>query len=222
MCACFAFQHQMKLTISIVIVITLYMVGELPAHMTSRKSSLNLIFGGDANKVNEDEMERLEVIFITLNALQLSMNIVVYGVINPSFMPEFFLCLRSASDFLCCLCCLPAMGRGCRRCWDWTRRREHPTAEERVVSFAAPDELPADESAHCGCENWSSDSGCDHGAHCRTPTGTYAFLDDYDCKQQMQEQQPEIFTTKSSACLQQLPEQTPDMEPEIGSFIIPT
>lgn len=213
----------MKLTISIVIVITLYMVGELPAHMTSRKSSLNLIFGGDANKVNEEEMERLEVIFITLNALQLSMNIVVYGVINPSFMPEFFLCLRGASDFCFRLCCLPAMGRGCRRCWDWTQRREHPTAEERVVSFAAPDELPAEESPHCGCESWSSDSGCDHGGHCRTPTGTFAFLEDCDSKLELEMPQPVIFTTKSSAGLQQMTDQTlHEEEPACGSFIIPT
>ncbi|KAH8298572.1 hypothetical protein KR044_012148 [Drosophila immigrans] len=192
-------QHQMKLTISIVIVITLYMVGELPAHMTSRKSSLNLLFGGDANKVDEEMMERLEVIFITLNALQLSLNIVVYGVINPSFMPEFFLCMRNTSDVCFSLCCLPAMSRGCRRCWDWTQRRDQPTAEERVISCVAPHQLPADEALSCGCESWSSDSGCENEAHCRTATGTFAFVDEFDCQEDEQEPQVDVFLTKSSA-----------------------
>ncbi|KAH8354994.1 hypothetical protein KR093_003498 [Drosophila rubida] len=192
-------QHQMKLTISIVIVITLYMVGELPAHMTSRKSSLNLLFGGDANKVDEELMEQLEVIFITLNALQLSLNIVVYGVINPSFMPEFFVCMRNTSDVCFNLCCLPALSRGCRRCWDWTQRRDQPTAEERVVSCAAPLQLPADEAPNCGCESWSSDSGCENDAHCRTATGTFAFVDEFDCHEAGQDPQPEVFLTKASA-----------------------
>ncbi|XP_034103497.1 uncharacterized protein LOC117567548 [Drosophila albomicans] len=195
------YQHQMKLTISIVIVITLYMVGELPAHMTSRKSSLNLLFGGDANKVNVELMEQLEVIFITLNALQLSLNIVVYGVINPSFMPEFFLCMRNTSDICFNLCCLPALSRGCRRCWYWARQRDEATAEERVVSCAAPLQLPADEAPNCGCESWSSDSGCENDAHCRTATGTFAFVDEFDCQEDVQEPQPEVFLTKSSALM---------------------
>lgn len=107
----------MKLTISIVIVITLYLIGELPAHMTSRKSSLNLIFGGDTNKVDESFMERVEVICITLNALQLSLNIVVYAVINPSFMPEFFLLLKGTSDVCIGLCCFRAVVRGGSAAW---------------------------------------------------------------------------------------------------------
>ncbi|XP_065368841.1 uncharacterized protein LOC135961274 [Calliphora vicina] len=92
------FQHQMKLTVTIIIVITLYLVGELPAHLTSRKSAVNLLYGGDVSKVDFKTMHRLEVICITLNAIQLSMNIIVYAVINPSFVPEFFNCLKGASD----------------------------------------------------------------------------------------------------------------------------
>jgi len=96
----------MKLTITILIVITLYLIGELPAHLTSRKSVLNLLYSGDVTKFDFQVMERLEIICITLNAVQLSMNIMVYALINPSFVPEFFVCLRGASDvcfrFLCC------------------------------------------------------------------------------------------------------------------------
>ncbi|XP_030563319.1 uncharacterized protein LOC115764450 [Drosophila novamexicana] len=195
------YQHQMKLTISILIVITLYMVGELPAHMTSRKSSLNLLFGGDTNKMDEDLMEHLEVIFITLNALQLSMNIVVYAVINPSFMPEFFLCLRGASDVCFRLCCLASMSRGCQRCWSWPRRRQEPHAEERVVSSVPAQQLPPDEAPQCGCESWSSDSGCDDGGHCKTVAGTFTFVDDYQCSAEAQPQ-PAVFITMASACRQ--------------------
>ncbi|KAM8712262.1 hypothetical protein ACLKA7_012736 [Drosophila subpalustris] len=217
------YQHQMKLTISIVIVITLYMVGELPAHMTSRKSSLNLLFGGDANKVDGELMEHLELIFISLNALQLSLNIVVYGVINPSFMPEFFLCLRGASDVCFNLCCLPAMSRGFRRFWNWMQRPDQPTAEERVVSCAAPQQLPADEAANCGCESWSSDSGCENDVHCRTATGTFAFVDEFDCEPDSQEPQSEVFHTKSSACMQPAAQrQSHDDDTLFSSFIILT
>ncbi|XP_037941516.1 uncharacterized protein LOC119674449 [Teleopsis dalmanni] len=107
------YKHQTRLTISIVIVITLYLVGEIPAHMTSRKSALNLLFGGDITKVNLKVMENMEVICLTLNALQLSMNIIVYAVINPSFMPEFFACLRSTSDVCCDIFCFTGIIKYC-------------------------------------------------------------------------------------------------------------
>lgn len=117
------YKHQMKLTITILIVITLYLVGELPAHLTSRKSAVNLLYGGDVSRVDFKTMQRLEIICITLNSIQLSMNIIVYAVINPSFMPEFFSCLKGASDVCfrfmgityitnCCgNCCKPKVTR---------------------------------------------------------------------------------------------------------------
>ncbi|EDW10561.1 uncharacterized protein LOC6580824 [Drosophila mojavensis] len=207
------YQHQVKLTISILIVITLYMVGELPAHMTSRKSSLNLLFGGDTSKMNPELMEHLEVIFITLNALQLSMNIVVYAVINPSFMPEFFLCLRGASDVCFRFCCLTSLSRGCQWCWSWRRRRRQPHAEEHVVSTVEAQQLPPDQAPQCGCESWSSDSGCMDGTHCKMAEGTFTFLDDYQTEQDAQPQ-PSVFITNASGCMQQ---QTPQDNEDIIS-----
>ncbi|XP_017470498.1 PREDICTED: uncharacterized protein LOC108362147, partial [Rhagoletis zephyria] len=109
------YHHQMKLTITIIIIITLYMVGELPAAMTSRKSALNLLFGGDVSRVNFSLICRLELICLTLNALQLSMNILVYAIINPSFIPEFFDCLRGASDACCSILCLMPLIKCVRR-----------------------------------------------------------------------------------------------------------
>ncbi|KAI8039686.1 uncharacterized protein LOC128253715 [Drosophila gunungcola] len=214
------YQHQMKLTISIVIVITLYLIGELPAHMTSRKSSLNLLFGGDANKVNESIMEQLEVICITLNALQLSLNIVVYAVINPSFMPEFFLCLKGTSDVCFGLCCFRALRRLWRRCQ--ARRQQQVAAEERVVSSVSPQHLPVDEALPCGCESWASDSGCRINAHCKTAVGTFTLKDGEHDEEVHCHHEPVVFTTRSSACLH-----TKDSAPDedsifSSSFIIIT
>lgn len=87
------------------IVVILFLIGELPAQLTARKSALNLLFGGDISKVNFDKMEKLEVYLTTLNAVQLSLNIVIYAVINPSFMVEFFQFLKEFSD-CCCQVCL--------------------------------------------------------------------------------------------------------------------
>lgn len=98
-------QDQTKLITTVVIVVLLFLVGELPAQLTSRKSALNLIFGGDISKVQFAKMEKIEVYLTTLNALQLSLNIVIYAVINPSFMVEFFQCLKEFSD-CCCRSCL--------------------------------------------------------------------------------------------------------------------
>ncbi|KAH8284643.1 hypothetical protein KR018_009503 [Drosophila ironensis] len=194
------YQHQMKLTISIVIVISLYLIGELPAHLTSRKSSLNLLFGGDMSKVNESFMEQLEVICMTLNAMQLSLNIVVYAVINPSFMPEFFLCMKGTSDVCLGLCCL----RPILRFWQrfWAKKCQQAMAEERVVvSSVSPQQLPADEARSCGCESWASDSGCRNDAHCKA-VGTFTMVKEcLDEDEVRSRQEPEVFTTRSSACL---------------------
>ncbi|XP_037713758.1 uncharacterized protein LOC119549646 [Drosophila subpulchrella] len=193
------YQHQMKLTISIVIVITLYLVGELPAHMTARKSSLNLIFGGDINKVDESFMEQLEVICITLNALQLSLNIVVYAVINPSFMPEFFLCLKGTSDVCFGLCCFRALRRIWIRCR--SRRQQKATAEEQVVSSVSLQHPPVDEALPCGCESWASDSGCKNNAHCKTAVGTFTMKDSEQEEEIHCRRESDVFYTRSSACL---------------------
>ena len=122
----------MKLTVTIIIVITLYLVGELPAHLTSRKSAVNLLYGGDVTRVDFKAMQRLEVICITLNAVQLSMNIIVYALINPSFMPEFFSCLRGVSDV-----CFRFMGiMALTSCWHKclcnsknTKKKQHKNSE---------------------------------------------------------------------------------------------
>ncbi|XP_030388349.1 uncharacterized protein LOC115634634 [Scaptodrosophila lebanonensis] len=212
------YQHQMKLTVTIVIVVTLYLIGELPAHMTSRKSAMNLLFGGDREKINQDVMEHMEVICITLNALQLSMNIVVYAVINPSFIPEFFLCLRGASDAVFRLCCLTAVTRGCKKCW---KERRHPLEEQCVVNSISVQQLPADEARQCGCESWSSNSACEIEAHANSTVGTFAFMHSEGKSERSDDlKKPQVFATMSSASLH-LSESKPDDDLRFSSpFII--
>lgn len=134
----------MKLTITIIIVITLYLIGELPAHLTSRKSAVNLLYGGDVTRVDFKAMQRLEVICITLNAIQLSMNIIVYAVINPSFMPEFFSCLRGASDV-----CFRFMGiTALSRCWDkhFSNNTKRSTKKQHKNSESVNDDMAHNEN----------------------------------------------------------------------------
>ncbi|KAI8128964.1 putative G-protein coupled receptor B0563.6 [Lucilia cuprina] len=139
------YKHQMKLTVTIIIVITLYLVGELPAHLTSRKSAVNLLYGGDVSKVDFKTMQRLEVICITLNAIQLSMNIIVYAVINPSFVPEFFNCLKAASDV-----CFRFMGcLALASCWHKTcssRKKKHKNSE--CANNEGPNNVSTDFNGH--------------------------------------------------------------------------
>uniref|UniRef100_A0A0K8VRC1 Uncharacterized protein n=2 Tax=Bactrocera latifrons TaxID=174628 RepID=A0A0K8VRC1_BACLA len=122
------------------------MIGELPAALTSRKNALNLIFGGDVSRVNFGLMAKLDMICLTLNALQLSTNILVYAVINPCFMPEFFECLRAASDFCCNILCCRCLRRS--RCFCCTTH--HTTrspAENDLIEY--------------GCENATVDGRID-------------------------------------------------------------
>lgn len=127
----------MKLTVTIVIVITLFLVGELPAHLTSRKSAVNLLYGGDVSKVNFQTLQRLEVICIILNALQLSMNIIVYAVINPTFVPEFFSCLKGASDV-----CFRFMGcTVISSCWQKCCKPAHKQTKKQKNSECVNDSL---------------------------------------------------------------------------------
>ncbi|XP_055856061.1 uncharacterized protein LOC129919232 [Episyrphus balteatus] len=124
---------QLKLTITIVIVVFLYLTGELPAHITSRKNAVNLLFNGDITKINFEKVEKFECFFLTLNALQLSFNIIVYAVINPVFMDEFFVFLRQMSDFVYLILGYSAM----RKCFKKVRNRNETTNDGSLENHQA-------------------------------------------------------------------------------------
>ncbi|XP_039956691.1 uncharacterized protein LOC120772254 [Bactrocera tryoni] len=174
------YHHQLKLTITIIILIILYMIGELPAALTSRKNALNLIFGGDVSRVNFDLMAKLDMICLTLNALQLSINILVYAVINPSFMPEFFECLRAASDFCCNILCCRCLR--CSQCFCCTTHHtssqaENDSAEYGCEQATVDGRIDANSVGTNG--NWDTDPedaggmpGCDLYRHWRNSVST--------------------------------------------------
>lgn len=160
----------MKLTITIVIVVTLYLIGELPAHLTSRKSILNLLYGGDISKVDLQAMDRFEVISMTLNSLQLSINILVYAIINPSFMPEFFTCLRGASDY-----CFGILGFNLiAKCWSTCCLKLKNKNQSAVTSQSAMPAVTVTNNAatshgqdistiHSNSSCWSEKSSAEYG-----------------------------------------------------------
>lgn len=46
-------------------IVFLFLVGELPTHLASRRSAVSLLYGGDPTKVQEDFMERWVVKCVT-------------------------------------------------------------------------------------------------------------------------------------------------------------
>lgn len=51
-------QDQARLTIMLIGIVFLFLVGELPTHLASRRSAMSLLYGGDLSKVHESFMER--------------------------------------------------------------------------------------------------------------------------------------------------------------------
>lgn len=51
-------QDQARLTVMLVGIVFLFLVGELPTHLASRRSAVSLLYGGNPTKVHEDFMER--------------------------------------------------------------------------------------------------------------------------------------------------------------------
>ncbi|XP_018396687.1 PREDICTED: neuropeptide Y receptor type 6 [Cyphomyrmex costatus] len=78
-------RDQARLTIMLVGIVFLFLVGELPTHLASRRSAVSLLYGGDPFKVREDFMESFRMWATLLNALASSMNFILYCVLSPYF-----------------------------------------------------------------------------------------------------------------------------------------
>ncbi|XP_011699644.1 PREDICTED: uncharacterized protein LOC105456949 [Wasmannia auropunctata] len=76
---------QARLTIMLVGIVFLFLVGELPTHLASRRSAVSLLYGGDPSKVQEDFMESFRMWATLLNALASSTNFILYCVLSPRF-----------------------------------------------------------------------------------------------------------------------------------------
>lgn len=89
------FQYQMKLVATLIAIICLFYIGDIPAHLVSRKSAIVLLFAGDLTKNDSSLMATVRMVVAVLNAFQLSVNIIVYALINPIFLLELVNCMRA-------------------------------------------------------------------------------------------------------------------------------
>ncbi|KAL0117427.1 hypothetical protein PUN28_010337 [Cardiocondyla obscurior] len=78
-------RDQARLTIMLVGIVFLFLVGELPTHLVSRRSAVSLLYGGDPFKVRESLMASLRAWATFLNALASSTNFILYCILSPCF-----------------------------------------------------------------------------------------------------------------------------------------
>ncbi|XP_029158857.1 uncharacterized protein LOC114931084 isoform X2 [Nylanderia fulva] len=79
-------RDQARLTIMLVGIVFLFLIGELPTHLASRRSAVSLLYGGDPFKVQEIFMERFRIWATLLNALASSTNFILYCLLSPCFL----------------------------------------------------------------------------------------------------------------------------------------
>ncbi|CAD7089488.1 unnamed protein product [Hermetia illucens] len=89
------YKYQMKLVATLIAIICLFYIGDIPAHLVSRKSAIVLLFAGDLTKNDSSLMATVRMVVAVLNAFQLSVNIIVYALINPIFLLELVNCMRA-------------------------------------------------------------------------------------------------------------------------------
>ncbi|KAG7200265.1 hypothetical protein KM043_017734 [Ampulex compressa] len=79
-------QDQARLTIMLVGIVFVFLVGEVPTHLASRRSAVSLLYGGDPGRVQEVFMERFRMYATLLNAIASSANFVLYCLLCPRFL----------------------------------------------------------------------------------------------------------------------------------------
>ncbi|XP_003424755.2 probable G-protein coupled receptor B0563.6 [Nasonia vitripennis] len=77
---------QSKLTITLVGIVFIFLVGEVPTHLASRRSAVSILYGGDPCKINKHLMEVFRIVATFLNSISCSANFVLYCVLNPRFL----------------------------------------------------------------------------------------------------------------------------------------
>ncbi|XP_076246497.1 uncharacterized protein LOC143186675 [Calliopsis andreniformis] len=79
-------RDQARMTIMLVGVVLVFLVGEVPTHLASRRSALSLLYGGDPTKVSEQYMEGFRMYATLLSAIASSANFVLYCLLNRHFL----------------------------------------------------------------------------------------------------------------------------------------
>lgn len=91
-------EDQTRLTISLIAIIVLFFIGEIPTYFASRKSSTALLSPIDTTTTDRSQqMENFRLVVTTLYAISISMNIAFYAALNPSYLKELFIILQFLS-----------------------------------------------------------------------------------------------------------------------------
>ncbi|XP_046436176.1 uncharacterized protein LOC124310344 [Neodiprion virginianus] len=88
-------QDQARLTITLVGIVFMFLVGEVPTHLASRRSAVSILYGGDATKIDENFLEHFRIVATLLNAISSSANFVLYCLLSPQFLMNLKILIRS-------------------------------------------------------------------------------------------------------------------------------
>ncbi|XP_046820193.1 uncharacterized protein LOC124424755 [Vespa crabro] len=83
---CNQFRDQTRLTVMLVGIAFVFVVGEVPTHLASRRSAISLLYDGDLTIVHEVFLERFRIFATLFNAISSSFNFVLYSLLSPHFL----------------------------------------------------------------------------------------------------------------------------------------
>ncbi|XP_015185591.1 PREDICTED: uncharacterized protein LOC107071267 [Polistes dominula] len=94
---CNQLRDQTRLTVMLVGVAFVFVIGEVPTHLASRRSAVSLLYDGDLTIVHEIFLERFRIYATLLNAISSSFNFVLYSLLSPHFLSHLkqTLCRKS-------------------------------------------------------------------------------------------------------------------------------
>ncbi|XP_017757465.1 PREDICTED: probable G-protein coupled receptor B0563.6 [Eufriesea mexicana] len=79
-------RDQARMTVMLIGIVFVFVLGEVPTHLASRRGALSLLYGGDLTKVSEYYMERFRMYATLMNAISSSTNFVLYCLLNQRFL----------------------------------------------------------------------------------------------------------------------------------------
>ncbi|XP_076685835.1 FMRFamide receptor [Andrena cerasifolii] len=79
-------RDQARMTVMLVGIVFVFIVGEVPTHLASRRSALSLLYGGDASKISEHYMETFRMYATLLNTISSSVNFILYCLLSRHFL----------------------------------------------------------------------------------------------------------------------------------------
>lgn len=82
----FLFQDHTNLTITLIAIVFFFIIGEIPTQLVSRQAAVTFLFDGDQNKADiSKSLETFRQLTTVLNAINLSVNFVLYILFCPPF-----------------------------------------------------------------------------------------------------------------------------------------